>query len=246
MEATDAAAVWRLTYQDAGELPGQRRGLPAPLLELPVPANAPLIRLPDPALATPAPLDFLQLVNARRSHRAYRPEPLALAELSYLLWCTQGVQKVEPGIRTMRTVPSAGARHAFETLALVNDVEGLAPGMYRFVASQHALVDLQFKPERIERMIDGFRNVNLLLQSAVVLLWIAVVERMTWKFGARGHRYLLLDAGHICQNLYLACGSIGCGTCAIGSFDDEEVNAALGLDGEQQLLVYAASVGKLP
>jgi len=246
MEPTDAAAIWRLTYQDAGEAPGQRRGVPMPPLEQELPSAAQLIPLPEPAQAAPAPLDFFQLVNARRSHRMFRPEPLSQSELSFLLWCTQGVQRLEPGVRTMRTVPSAGARHAFETLLLVNEVEMLNPGMYRYAASAHALVELQYSPERIERMVDGFRNVNLLVQSAVVFLWAAVVGRMTWKFGARGHRYLLLDAGHICQNLYLACGSIGCGTCAIGSFDDEEVNAALGFDGAEQMLVYAASVGKLP
>jgi len=246
METSDVVALWRLTYQDAGEAPGQRRGVPMPPLELELPSGAPLISLPEPALAAPASLDFLQLVNARRSQRVYRPDPLSLAELSFLLWCTQGVQKLEPGVRTMRTVPSAGARHAFETLLLVNETDELKPGMYRYAASAHALVALPYSPERIDRMIDGFRNVNLLVQSAVVFLWAAVVERMTWKFGARGHRYLLLDAGHLCQNLYLACGSIGCGACAIGSFDDEEVNGALGLDGTQQMLVYAASVGKLP
>ncbi len=245
MEMIDAAAFWQQTRQDVQGPSGQQQGAPAPPLELPYDAQA-LTALPDPAGAAPAPVDFLKLVTARRTQRSYRPAPLSLAELSLLLWCTQGVTKHEPGVRTLRTVPSAGARHAFETMLLVNDVDGLAPGVYRFVATQHALADQQFTAARIEALIDGFRNVNLLTQSAAVFMWIASVERMTWKFGARGHRYLLLDAGHICQNLYLACGSIGCGACAIGSFDDEEVNTALGLDGASQLFVYGASVGKMP
>lgn len=244
MTTLDEASWWRATYQDAGGEPGQRRGEPMPALEWAVPEGAVLIRLPEPASGAPGRVDLLELINTRRTHRVYREEPLRLEEVSYLLWCTQGVQKLEPGMRTLRTVPSAGARHAFETLLLVNAVVGLEGGVYRYVASQHALVKWEMSAEQIDEMIDGFRNINLLTRSAAVFLWVAEVERMTWKFGARGLRYLLLDAGHVCQNLYLACESIGCGACAIGSFDDEAVNGALGFDGVRRVFVYGASVGR--
>jgi SagB-type dehydrogenase family enzyme len=71
-----------------------------------------------------------------------------------------------------------------------------------------------------------------------------VAYRMTWRYGERGYRYLLLDAGHVCQNLYLAAEPIGCGVCAIAAFFDDKLNAALGLDGEKQFAVYLATVGK--
>jgi SagB-type dehydrogenase family enzyme len=67
---------------------------------------------------------------------------------------------------------------------------------------------------------------------------------MTWKFGERGYRYLLLDAGHICQNLYLAAEALGCGACAVGSFDDGELNSTLGLDGVTRFVAYAGTVGR--
>ena len=67
---------------------------------------------------------------------------------------------------------------------------------------------------------------------------------MTWRYGQRGYRYILLDAGHICQNLYLAAESIGCGVCGIGAFDDDIMNETLGLDGENHFVVYAGCVGK--
>ncbi len=80
-----------------------------------------------------------RIIGGRRTLRSYAPTPLTLEEVSYLLWCTQGVTEVAPGVRTTRTVPSAGARHAFETSVLVNRVQGLGPGLYRFSALEHAL-----------------------------------------------------------------------------------------------------------
>jgi len=69
---------------------------------------------------------------------------------------------------------------------------------------------------------------------------------MTWRYGERGYRYLFLDAGHVCQNLYLAAEAIGCGVCAIGAFDDEALNAAFDLDGESLFVIYAATLGRRP
>jgi len=227
------------------EKPDHERGVPMPALEWPVAAPPPLIALPDPHLAC-APVDIHTLIAQRRTQRAYAPDPLALAELSFLLWSTQGVQKYTPGERTLRTVPSAGARHALETLLLVNNVDGLAPALYRYVATRHALAVFSSNESMLDDVRDGFRNMNLVTLSAVVFIWVCVLERMTWRFGERGWRYVLLDAGHVCENLYLAGEACGCGTCAIGVFNDADINAALGLDGAGQFVMYAASLGKKP
>ena len=80
--------------------------------------------------------------------------------------------------------------------------------------------------------------------SAVTLIWVAVAYRMTWRYGQRGYRYLHLDAGHVCQNAYLAAEALGCGACGVAAFSDDDLNRALGLDGEEQFAVYRAAVGK--
>jgi SagB-type dehydrogenase family enzyme len=67
---------------------------------------------------------------------------------------------------------------------------------------------------------------------------------MTWRYSQRGYRYLHLDAGHVCQNLYLSAESVGCGVCAIAAFLDEEINPAMGIDGENEFVIYVATVGK--
>jgi len=237
--------MWRASQFDAMETPDHERGVPVPALEWPVDATQPLIALPDPQLAR-VPVDLCALLAQRRTQRAYAPEPLSLATLSFLLWSTQGVQKHTPGERTLRTVPSAGARHAFETLLLVNNVAGLAPALYRYVATRHAVTVFSSNESMLDDVRDGFRNMNLVTLSAVVFIWVCVLERMTWRFGERGWRYVLLDAGHVCENLYLAGEASGCGTSAIGAFNDADINTSLGLDGVGQFVIYAASVGKKP
>lgn len=216
---------------------------PQPPLELPYPVDAPLLDLPEPqTLAFPA-LDVRTAIEERASHRRYRTDPYTLAELSFLLWCTQGIKAVTDRPVTLRTVPSAGARHAFETYLLVNRVEGVAPGLYRYIALEHALLAVDLSNDINARLTEACDQ-GMVGNSAVAFFWTAVLERMTWRYTERGYRYLFLDAGHVCQNLYLAAEVIGAGVCAIAYFDDDLLNHALMLDGENTFVVYAASSGK--
>jgi SagB-type dehydrogenase family enzyme len=74
---------------------------------------------------------------------------------------------------------------------------------------------------------------------------VKVVERTKWKYRERGYRYIYLDAGHIGQNLYLAAASLGLGCCTIGAFYDDEVNQLIGVDGQQETVVYLGAVGRV-
>ncbi|MGI6448825.1 MAG: SagB/ThcOx family dehydrogenase [Desulfitobacteriia bacterium] len=216
-----------------------------PPLELDYPKDCQLISLPKPENFTVNTLDLRAAIERRRSIRRYSGEALSLEELSFLLWSTQGVQKVVPEKVTFRTVPSAGACHAFETYILVNRVEGLKPGLYRFLAVKHALIPLQLAEGLAEKLAEACYGQHFAVSGALTFFWVAVKKRMIWRFGARGYRYLLLDAGHICQNLYLSALPLGCGACALGAFSDDELNNILGLDGQNLFVVYGASLGKL-
>jgi len=233
----------RATYRDKVSPSAQEEGLPQPPLELPLPAGVPLLPLPAPAELQIPPIDLRQAIERRRSVRRYSEEPLSLAVLSSLLWLTQGVKEITGRRSTLRTVPSAGARHAFESFLLVNRVTGVEAGLYRFAASQHSLVRLPAPVNICERITHACYDQSQVLHSAVTFLWVAVVERMTWRYAERGYRYLLLDAGHVCQNLYLAAEALGCGVCAIAAYDDALLNAELGLDGENLFVIYLASLG---
>jgi SagB-type dehydrogenase family enzyme len=222
----------------------QQKGLPQPPLELPPDPGKPVLMLPRPESLTIPPLGLRTAIGRRRSVRSYVRGPITLDELSFLLWSSQGVQAVHGTQATFRTVPSAGARHAFETFLLVNDVEGLEPGLYRYLALSHRLQQLDTDPILPHRITAACFDQQFILRSGAAFLWTAVPYRMTWRYGERGYRDLHLDAGHACQNLYLAAEAVGCGVCAIAAFDDDAMNGLLGIDGENQFLIYLASVGK--
>jgi SagB-type dehydrogenase family enzyme len=224
--------------------PPQDLGEPQPPLELPIPEGLSLIPLPTPAEIDYPSLDLRRAIERRRSVRRYSEAPLSPMELASLLWLTQGVKEITKRPVTLRTVPSAGARHAFETYLLINAVDGLTPGLYRFAASQFSLVQLPAATDIRERITHACFDQGQIANSAVTFIWVAVMERMAWRYTERGYRYLHLDAGHVCQNLYLAAEPLECGVCAIAAFDDDQLNQELQLDGENQFVIYLASLGK--
>ena len=224
---------------------GQGEKLPQPPLEVFYNGTETIIDLPMPEDIPAITIDFMAAVELRTSVRDYQHTPISLLELSFLLWCTQGVKQVLGGNKaTLRTVPSAGARHAFETYLLINNVDGIKPGLYRFLALEHKLAEVNMTDTIAEEISKACLGQKFIMSSAVTFIWTADVERMTWRYGQRGYRYIHLDAGHICQNLYLSAQVIGCGACAIAAFDDEQLNHVVGIDGEKQFAVYVGTVGK--
>jgi SagB-type dehydrogenase family enzyme len=244
MSPNSAEDFMELTkYQHQG--PSQQaQGVPQPPLEIPSEPGQRLIDLPAPSTLEIPAIDLRQAIERRRTLRQYSSQPLSLDELSYLLWLTQGVQKFTKRPATLRTVPSAGARHAFETYLLINRVAGLEPGLYRFSATRHMLVEINLALGLDSALAEACRRQGHVKASAVTFAWIAVTARMYWRYAERGYRYLHLDAGHVCQNLYLAAEAIACGVCAIAAFDDDQVNHLLGVDGVAQFAIYLATVGK--
>lgn len=222
----------------------QFQGITAPTLEKPIPKDAKFISLPQPSEISVAPIELRTAIESRRSIRQYSCETLTLEELAYLLWCTQGiVQKREP-YATFRNVPSAGGRHAFETYLLVNRVSGLEPGLYRYLAFAHRLIAVEISPALADRLMEACLRQAIVRDSAVTFIWSCVIYRMAWRYSERSYRLVHLDAGHVCQNLYLAAEELNCGACAIGAFDDELMAGLLGIDGFEEFVIYCATVGK--
>ncbi len=226
--------------------PDQSKGKPQPPIELEYDKSKHIIDLPNPSSITVNDMDLRKTIENRKSVRKYSDQPLTLPELSWLLWCTQGVKEVLHRQVTLRTVPSAGARHCFETYLLVNNVEDLQSGLYRFLAVDHKLEPINLDdPHLANKLTTACLDQSMVRKSAVTFFWTSVIYRMKWRYGERGYRYLLLDAGHVCQNLYLAVQNINCGVCGVAAFNDEEVNQIIGLDGETQFVIYLATVGKV-
>ena len=199
---------------------------------------------PGPKSSNLPPINLLDLINQRKTLRKYSPAAITLIELSFLLWTTQGVKKITKRPVTFRSVPSAGARHAFETFILVNRVEGLEKGLYRYLATSHQIARVEAPAGITGQVSQACLEQDQIITAAVTMVWVAVPQRMVWRYGERGYRYLHLDAGHVCQNLYLAAEAIQCGVCAIAAFNDVELNQVMGLDGEEQFVIYLGTVGK--
>lgn len=202
-----------------------------------------LIYLPKPSEIPMDPMLLCDTMEMRRTIREYSEESIHRWELSLMLHYTQGVSE-GGGTSHLRNVPSAGALHPFETYLVVNRVDGIERGIYRYLPLDHALVRESCHVGEGESIATTCRRPDLVRNSAVTFIWVAVPDRILWKFGNRGWRYLFIEAGHVCQNLYLIATALECGTCAIGSYHDDEMNCALGIDGEEQFCIYLASVGK--
>lgn len=227
--------------------PHQLKGIPPPPLEKPYPVNSRLIDLPKPADLNVGTISLTEVIERRQSHRKFKDDSLTLEELSFLLWSTQGVKSVAKNkVWTKRTVPSGGARHPFETYLIVTRVEGLAPGVYRYLPLEHnLLLTVRNIRQLSDRLSAACYQQDFISKSAVVFVWSAIPYRTEWRYSVLSYKDILIEAGHICQNLYLACEAIGAGTCAIAAYSQELMDALIGVDGEDELTVYLAPVGKV-
>ncbi|HAI85749.1 MAG TPA: hypothetical protein DCL63_02010 [Firmicutes bacterium] len=222
----------------------QRLGITQPPLQKTYAPDYRLIDLPSPREAAPGPIDLFELIEHRQSRREYSAEPITLAQLSFLLWATQGVKRVvKEGFATMRTVPSGGSRHAFETYLAANRVDGLEPGIYRYLALEHKLLRMSSPPDLHAQLGAACCGQNYVGTAAVVFFWSCIPYRCEWRYSVAAHKTLAQDSGHVCQNLYIACEALGLGTVAIGSYHQETADTLLGLDGADEFVIYAAPVG---
>jgi len=227
-------------------LTDQHKRIAPPPVQKPYPADAGRIDLVRPdELRTQGTLDVFSAIENRRSRRDYKKTPLTLKELSFLCWATQGIRdNAAPGT-AFRTVPSAGCRHAFEAYLCVLSVEGLQQGIYRYLPVEHQLL-LVSNPERPQNLISqAALGQSFIGKAAVVFVWTTVPYRMEWRYDIAAHKVIAIDAGHVCQNLYLACEAIGAGTCAVAAYDQESMDRLLGVDGEDEFTIYLAPVGKV-
>jgi SagB-type dehydrogenase family enzyme len=142
-------------------------------------------------------------------------------------------------------VPSAGARHPFETYLAVNRVEDLTPGLYRYLPFEHQLLFHEASQNLPDLLTTANLGQRFVGQAAVVFVWSCIPYRAEWRYMSHAHKNMLLDAGHICQNLYLGVEALGLGVCAIGAYDQSAMDTLLELDGEDEYVVYLAPVGKI-
>lgn len=224
----------------------QRKGIEAPPIQKPYSSDKKIIKLSKKdEWHTINTSDLISAIEERRSERKFIIEPLSLEEISFLLWATQGIKKRKKSATAFRTVPSAGCRHSFETYLCVSNIQSLDQGIYRYLPIEHGII-FEHTIDNISEKLDSATLNQCFISSApVTFIWTTVPYRMEWRYDIAAHRVILIDAGHLCQNLYLACKAIGAGTCAIAAYDQEKMDKLLKVDGEEEFVIYLAPVGKV-
>ncbi|HBH61359.1 MAG TPA: thioester oxidase [Nitrospiraceae bacterium] len=224
----------------------QHRGVPPPPVEKPfAPGKKRVELIKKNKWQTVGRVDLISAIDNRRSHRIFKEEPLTLEELSFLLWATQGIHRRVDDGTAYRTVPSAGCRHALETYLSVLNVTGLESGIYRYLPIEHQLLFEHSEDYLSEKIVEATLGQPVPGNAAVTFIWTAIPYRMEWRYDIAAHKVIALDAGHVCQNLYLACEAIGAGTCAIAAYHQEQMDRLLGVDGKDEFTIYLAPAGKI-
>ena len=200
-----------------------------------------LIYLPDYSNLDFSNLSIIEIIKNRKSRRKYNNNKLSLTELSFLLWATQGLR--DDHIR-LRTVPSGGAVHPFETYIYINRVDGIKPGLYRYIPGEHALIFIKIIKNVKSKIIKAANNQKFVGDAAVVFMWTVLPKRGEWKYGILSHKLAAIDVGHLCQNLYIGTEAIDAGMCAVDAYDQKSADKLLEIDGQEEFVIYMAPVGK--
>jgi SagB-type dehydrogenase family enzyme len=207
-------------------------------------------RLPVPRRALPTPRrpegPLWQVIAKRRSCRRFSDAPVSGHDLAGLLESAYGVtHALEEHTLPLRAVPSGGALYPLELYVAALRVEGLEPGLYHFdpLAPALAVVHDSLGADDVSPLST---YPDIVAGSAAVLFVAAVFGRTRFKYGVRGYRFALLEAGHVAQNVLLTATAFGLGAVPLGGYYDRLTDEFLGLDGVNESTLYTVAVGSLP
>ncbi len=218
--------------------------VPEPPPENSVPEDAKIIKLPSPKR-----IKFPE-VSARDALEHWEPveffsrSSMTLKELSFLLWCMQGVKTVRDRETVIRNVPSSGRRYPINTYFVAGEVEGIPTGLYQYIPSKHQIALLREDSDLPFAMGTASMNFKMITRAPVTFIWTAVPYRSVWALGNRGYRSVMIEAGHICQALIMASASIEYIVHPIDLFHDAMIIQLTGIDPESEWPLYIAAVGK--
>ncbi len=194
------------------------------------------IKLPDPKYD--GAISVEKTLLKRRSVREYQKTPLTLEDVSQILWAAQG----ETNRMGFRTAPSAGALYPLEGYVVAGEGKGLEPGIYKYVYRKHSLISF-VKGDKRKELCRFSLGQSPVKSAPMVLVFTAIPNRTTEKYGQRGIKYIFMEVGHAAQNVCLQAVSLGLGTVVIGAFDDGGIKKLLDL-AEEETPIYIVPVGK--
>ena len=199
--------------------------------------QAATIKLPPPRLTSGTSVE--EAISKRRSVRQYKDSSLSLSDLSQLLWAAQGITDTARGLRT---APSAGALYPLEVYAVVGNVTGIAPGIYKYLCLTHELRTISLGDARKELAAAALGQ-GAITQAAVDIVWTAVYERCAKKYQERAELYVPIEVGHSAENVFLQATALNLGAVVMGAFYEDKVQAVLKSPKDERAL-YIMPIGE--
>lgn len=209
-------------------------------------ASRPIVPLPPADVTLLEQRTLAQAMFDRATPQNFVPDPLTLAELATLIFSCAGQNRTSEAAgadRPFRVVPSGGAMYPTELYIHCKAVEGLDPGIYHYDPTAHGL-RLHLEGDQTDALSRTLVQPNLPRDTSVQLIFSLIPARLTIKYGERGYRFALLEAGHAAQNAILTARAMGHDAIPVGGYRDEELEALLGLDGVNHVIGYLVMVGR--
>ncbi|MCK5731919.1 MAG: SagB/ThcOx family dehydrogenase [Tenericutes bacterium] len=180
-----------------------------------------------------------EIILTRRSVRQYEDQPMSLLELSYLCKLTSKIVKMGPGY-AMGVIPTGGATNSLETYLYLNKIVGFKKGLYHYMKDTG---NLQLIRDDVTDELVNDAMKNQLRNCAAVFFWTTTPYRAEYKYSFTSHKMIAIEAGHACQNLYLAAESIDYGVVGIAAYNQKLVDELLQIENDE-FVIYIATVGK--
>jgi len=186
-----------------------------------------------------------QIINTRRSSRQFTGISISKNELYHLLSSSSGlIDSGKPIDNSRRPYPSAGARYPLEVYLLIQNCNTIEKGLYHYNVKENVL-ELLLKEDLERWLIKATGREEWIRKAAVVFIITGVLDRTRIKYGDRGYRYSLLEAGHLGQNICLLATELGLGSCLIGGYIDDEVNKLLDISLQNEVALYLTAIGRI-
>jgi len=201
------------------------------------------IKLPNPFVPVNTPLG--ETIVKRASVRNFQATPVAFSQLAALLQYSYGITRSNEGTsfpRPFRTVPSGGALYPLELYVHAKSVEGLQPGLYHYNPSRNDICCL-LEGDKTATISRAVVQPDVIYETSFQVFFTAIFERSTFKYGDRGYRFTLIEAGHVAQNMNLVSASLGLGILNIGGFFDQDIDDLLRIDGISHSTIYMSAIG---
>lgn len=202
----------------------------------------PRLQLPNPMALETGLSEALMARHAVREYNTQRPMPLQMVA-DWLGWGC-GLVRHKTGAKSSmgRTYPSGGALYPLEVYVAARNIQDVPAGLYHYNLRQHSLEALA-DGGAADALFSNLTQREAADSCHLALVVTAIFMRTQYKYGERGYRFVLLEAGHLMQNLSLLAPALGMGMVPLGGFYDDKLHDLLGVNGVDEAAVYAAAAG---